>query len=330
MKPFWFAFNTAAWLSSKSVRMMSLAERGAYIGLLATAWGEDQPGTLPAAEDFIRRLSEMSPDEWKVSGPVILAMFPLADCGTHRYNPRLLEEAGKREVLSEKKADAGRKSAAKRAAASTGGHQDANTIPTGVEINPTGVAEKANQLQIQLQLQSTNVDAAAKPTKEEAGKQYSKLNTDPSDEQHWTAGPLTRTDSFKAICDRLGFLEIDCEHYRKQAMVSAEDADTSRTISQWVSWVRNFFNNQLKNGPLLKMQVGGGTLPSQPTARQDFPPPGQEQPGQVFYIAGRPGDYNMDKMAAAACLQHFPGASVVSLAFPQNPYIMQDGNVIRR
>ena len=163
-KPFWFAFNTDSWLSSKSVRMMSLAERGSYIGLLATAWGEEQPGTLPAAEDFIRRLSEMSADEWKVSGPVILAMFPLSDCGTYRYNPRLLKEAGKREELSEKKAEAGRKSAAKRAAAATDGQQTGNTIPTGVEINPTGVDQKGNQLQSQLQLQAKAGGGSATPT----------------------------------------------------------------------------------------------------------------------------------------------------------------------
>ena len=171
---------------------------------------------------------------------------------------------------------------------------------------------------------------APEAVKANPAKQTAVALTDPEDEQHWSAGPLTKPRAFVVICERLGFLEIDFEHYRRQALVAAEDADISRTINQWSSWIRNYLNNQMKAGPLLKMQPGGGTLPSQPTPHDQYPKPGHEQPGQVFYIAGKPGDQNMDKMSAAACLKYFPASTVVSLAYPQTPYIMQDGNVTRR
>lgn len=80
--------------------------------------------------------------------------------------------------------------------------------------------------------------------------------TDGADEQHWSVGPLTKSHAWKAICERQGFAGIDFEHYRKQALVAAEDGNVSRTIAQWNSWVRNFLNNQLKNGPLLKPTDG--------------------------------------------------------------------------
>ena len=290
---------------------MSLAERGSYIGLLATAWGEEMPGTLPATEDIIRRLAEMSPDDWKVSGPVLLAMFPLSDCGSYRYNPRLLEEAGKREELSEKKAEAGRKSAERRARLATEGQQSGNTIPTGVEITATGVAKKGNQLQSQLQLQAKAVVDVATATAPEAlpakkPQHPGQLLTNPDDEQHWSVGPLTKPNPFRILCERLGFLEVDFEHYRKQALVAAEDADISRTISQWSSWIRNYFNNQLKGGPLLK---AAAVDLSRSTPKDQLPPAGTDCTGRHIVLPNT-GDANMNRMFAANYARDYPNATI--------------------
>lgn len=186
MKPFWFAFNTADWLSSKSVRMMSNAERGAYIGLLATAWGEDRPGTLPAAEDTVRRLAEMSPAEWAISGPVLLDMFPLSECKTYRYNQRLLDEAEASDAIRQKKAEAGRKSAAKRAALLTEGQQNGNTCSTPVENPATDDGQNANQLQLQLQLQAK----ADKKLASSAGLDKASPTESPDEPQRPTARAL--------------------------------------------------------------------------------------------------------------------------------------------
>lgn len=149
MKSYSFYFNASDWLASPAVKLMSKAERGVYINLLALAWGMERPGTLPASADKLRRLAEMSADEWAESGEILLEKFPLSDCGTFRYNPRLVAEAEKEQLRSEKNAEAGRKSAEKRAAekaaAEAALQRNANANPTGVEINPTSVEEMANE-----------------------------------------------------------------------------------------------------------------------------------------------------------------------------------------
>ena len=102
MKAYSFYFNTSDWLASPTVKMMSKAERGVYIGLLASAWESPVQGTLPASVDKVRRLAEMSLDEWAESGETLLEKFPLSGCGTYRYNPRLLAEAAKEQARSDK------------------------------------------------------------------------------------------------------------------------------------------------------------------------------------------------------------------------------------
>ncbi|SNR91856.1 hypothetical protein [Hymenobacter mucosus] len=173
---------------------------------------------------------------------------------------------------------------------------------------------------LQKEILQLKAQLAAQPSKSpDPAKQVAVALTDPADEQHWSEGPLTKPRAFQAICERLGFLDIDFEYYRRQALIAAEDNNISRTIAQWNSWVRNFFEYRLKAGPLLK-PTSGQTLPSQPTPKDQLPKPGQEKPGQIIYIDGVPGDQNMDRMKAASYLSHFPAAVVVSLAYPQKPY----------
>lgn len=261
-KPFWFAFNTADWLSSKSVRMMSLAERGAYIGLLATSWGEDRPGTLPAAEDTVRRLCEMSPADWLTSGPVLLAMFPLSECGTYRYNPRLLNEAEKREVLSEKKAEAGRKSAELRAAAATQRQQTVNTNPTGVENQATGVGENGNQLQSQLQ--SHKNKSIAKPGGGEASPSESK-NPDATStrgagrpaEYHYDEAPVFHTKAFYAHLDTIGYSHVDKAMYLLRISqgaakgVAEKKLQPQATNEAWGIYIQRWLDKDKEKGKLL-------------------------------------------------------------------------------
>ncbi|UOR07200.1 YdaU family protein [Hymenobacter aerilatus] len=263
-KPFWFAFNTADWLSSKSVRMMSLAERGAYIGLLATSWGEDQPGTLPAAEDTVRRLCEMSPADWAVSGPALLAMFPLSECGTYRYNPRLLDEAAKREQLSEKKAEAGRRSAAKREAEAnrkaTDLQQKSNTCSTPVENPVTGVGEKGNQLQSQLQLHSSKEEVQSKQgaqgkasqvenPKAQSTKQAAKFT--PED------APVFRSTEFYAHLNAIGYDYVDKALYLLRIVRGANEQIENRrrnaeaTNDEWKIYIERWLDNDKLKRKLL-------------------------------------------------------------------------------
>jgi hypothetical protein len=42
-----FRFYAKDWLSSSTVRAMSMHHRGVYITVLAAMWNSDEPGTLP-------------------------------------------------------------------------------------------------------------------------------------------------------------------------------------------------------------------------------------------------------------------------------------------
>lgn len=133
-KSYSFYFNTNDWLGSQSVKLMSKAERGVYIQLLAIAWGGKQPGTLPASEDQVRRLAECTAAEWDEYGPAILPLFPLSECQTYRYNERLMLEVDKEKVKSEKAA----------ASANKRWGKDADAMRTQCERNASASENNAN------------------------------------------------------------------------------------------------------------------------------------------------------------------------------------------
>lgn len=143
-KSYSFYFNANDWLGSQSVKLMSKAERGVYIHLLAIAWGSKQPGTLPASEDQVRRLAECTVAEWAEMGAAILAMFPLSECQTYRYNERLLVEADKEKGKSERAA----KSANARWKCendATASKNDANASNTDAVAMPAQCASDAQE-----------------------------------------------------------------------------------------------------------------------------------------------------------------------------------------
>ena len=76
-------------------------------------------------------------------------------------------------------------------------------------------------------------------------RQAALANTDPDEEQHWSAGPLTKPGPFRVICERhpLG-KGIAFEHYRLLALAAAEVKNISRTIAQWQSWIFKFLDHQ--------------------------------------------------------------------------------------
>lgn len=157
MKAYSFSFNTSDWLASPAVRLMSKAERGVYINLLALAWEAPLQGTLPASADKVRRMGEMSLEEWAESGEVILDKFPLSECGTYRYNPRLILEREKQEAKREINAEAGRRSAEKRAAEKASREttavplqRNSNENPTPVVENPTPVENSSTISRVEL------------------------------------------------------------------------------------------------------------------------------------------------------------------------------------
>lgn len=75
----WFPFFAKDWLSSPARMAMSPEQRGAYIDLLAIAWGngEFEPG-LPDDDPSLARLSSLG-TKWKRLGGIIRAQFVFRD-----------------------------------------------------------------------------------------------------------------------------------------------------------------------------------------------------------------------------------------------------------
>lgn len=155
MKAPWFPFYTGDFLASATVQDMEAHEVGAYTLLLARSWQSDTPGYLEDDEYAMRRAGRLTAEQWAQAKTPLLRKWPLAeDKPGYRYNPRLLAEAQKQVELRELKAEAGRKSAERRAAVATQRQQSGNTNPTPVENTATGVGENGNYSQPQSQPQS--------------------------------------------------------------------------------------------------------------------------------------------------------------------------------
>jgi hypothetical protein len=157
------------------------------------------------------------------------------------------------------------------------------------------VDEKASSIEkLEMELAALKAKPSQTPAATTPGQALARATTDPDEEQHWRVGPLTKAHPFRLICERLGFLEIDFEHYRKQALVAAEDNNVSRTIAQWSSWIRNYLNNQSKHGPLLKaadtqkrlsarrLRLHRPPLRAAQYRRRQPEPRGRADPGQIL------------------------------------------------
>jgi len=314
MKPFWFAFNITDWLASKSVRMMSLAERGAYIGLLATAWGEDVPGTLPLDTDEVRRLAEMTPEQWAVSGACLLKKFPISECGTFRYNPRLLADGQEQKRKSEKAAEAGRRSAEVKK------QRNANGTPTDVAKKPTDVEKTATECQLvtttitsSTDVEEREANSAAAPTPAPALKASTQAKTyaPPADDavlftaDTWPG--LVNPATFASICTDLRLpIDLDRETYRAAIQDKMRSQGIEAPPKSLRSWISAYFINEKKRGPLLSLTVG---LPTVPTPRNELPAKGQERQGQVIAIQGENDKY-VNKQLAASWQQQYPAATI--------------------
>ncbi len=106
-----FQFYPSDWLSSKSVMLMTPAEEGAYIRLLAIAWSEPDCG-LPDDDIALAALSRLGPAWKKGSGKKVRKCF-ISRRG-RLYNKRLLSERKKQEEWKLKSSEGGKKGAEAR------------------------------------------------------------------------------------------------------------------------------------------------------------------------------------------------------------------------
>jgi uncharacterized protein YdaU (DUF1376 family) len=106
-KPPAFQFYVNDWLGSANIMLMTPAEEGAYIRLLAIAWGSDDCG-LPDDDKELSVLSRLGEGWFNGTSTKLRKCF--IQKGTRLYNKRLLEERKKQEIWKEKSRQGGIKS----------------------------------------------------------------------------------------------------------------------------------------------------------------------------------------------------------------------------
>lgn len=100
-----FQFYADAWLASTDIQLMSPAEEGAYIHLLAIAWNQPDCG-LPTSDAELALLSRLGKN-WPKSRTRILAKFD--EIEGRYFNLRLLQERKKQEEHRRASSEGGRK-----------------------------------------------------------------------------------------------------------------------------------------------------------------------------------------------------------------------------
>lgn len=272
MKAPWFPFYTGDFLASAAVQDMEAHEVGAYVLLLARSWQSDTPGYIEDDEYSIRRAGRLSAEQWAHSKNVLLKKWPLSETEGLRYNPRLLKEAGKQVELREKKAEAGRLSAERRAALATERQQKGNTIPTGVDQNPTGVDQNGNYSQPQPQPHSSKEEDKKHSS---AGEQVSatpspesktpKRPTGAAPEYTHDEAPCFQATAFFALLDQLGMGPLNKALYLLKIQRGADEAvqtkkrDALATDAKWVRFIETWIENDAKNDRLLRPPLAATT-----------------------------------------------------------------------
>ena len=225
-----FQFYAGDYLADAQVMMMTLEQEGAYIRLLAICWRE---GCLPADVKSLSMLCKSaSPAVLRV---VIKCFQPNPNQPGTLIHKRLNEEIEKQAQWRAKSAAGGKKSAEKRWAdkgGDKGGTNQSITLQSSSSTS-TDVDEREPS-------SASKLVPVLSPE-----RQAALANTDPDEEQHWSAGPLTKPGPFRVICERhpLG-KGIAFEHYRLLALAAAEVKNISRTIAQWQSWIFKFLDHQ--------------------------------------------------------------------------------------
>ena len=130
-----FPFQAKDWQSSEAVRLMSLAERGAFIGLLAASWvaGGEYPCTIPDDDRAIATLLGVSLREWKTVAKAVRNQFESAPNSRLR-NARLYGEWVALQQRRKAKSEGGSRGAARRwrASAPLAPTPNSDGIPNGI------------------------------------------------------------------------------------------------------------------------------------------------------------------------------------------------------
>lgn len=110
-KPPAFQFYPKDWLASKSVLRMTPSQCGYFINLLAHAWDNDPPGTLPNDPDLLWKMARAeSREKFDSESTLVLEQFPVENSGRKRgvlrFNPKLRSYYRARCTQSKQKSEA--------------------------------------------------------------------------------------------------------------------------------------------------------------------------------------------------------------------------------
>lgn len=78
-KPPYFPFYPKDFAADDAVEAMSTLAVGSYILLLCKAWHQSPPASLPNDDRVLARYARLSPDDWQVVKPEVLAAFTVGN-----------------------------------------------------------------------------------------------------------------------------------------------------------------------------------------------------------------------------------------------------------
>ena len=142
---FYFPFYVKDWLASRSVKRMTLAQRGAYLELLCAQWLD---GSLPDDKDELRAILAVSEPEFSKVWTRVEPMFPVCSDGQRR-NEKLSELREKALEKSEKASASVSKRWAKSEQVEP--EKDTNVLRTNYDRNTNDIPFNSQELIVNIQ-----------------------------------------------------------------------------------------------------------------------------------------------------------------------------------
>jgi uncharacterized protein YdaU (DUF1376 family) len=208
-------FHHKDWLSSSTVRMMSLTAQGIYMNLILTQWEDEH---LPAEQGDLKLLVKATDDEWKSFERFVDQCFPVCEDGFRRNN-RVAEERLEIEARVEKNRQNG----------SRGGR------PPKTERKPIGLNEETEEKPNANQTVS-EIETQTKPNENPLvsdGLTQSKPNENP-DETISKSKSKSKKNPHNPPAGEVGVEEISGESWKKPT---------------WSEFWTEFKNRYPKRGP---------------------------------------------------------------------------------
>ena len=207
-RPPWFKFFPENWISSSSVRLLSLEEKGLFIDMICRSWQENPPGTLPTSIETLARL--LGEDRRKVSRMLAGSLgdlWPKID--GRLVNHKIADIAQELEEKHFKQSEGGKKGAEAR----WGSHPEANGI---IDVDVDVDVDKRKNLR--------NVAGSDKSTPAKSSKNIPKLT-----DEEW----------LKTLSDNPAWKHIDVSHELAKMdswiAVNPKRKKTRRFITNWLN-----------------------------------------------------------------------------------------------